>query len=202
MKSPPMKSPPVKNLRMRNLRAPAILPIMAAACLAAAGCMPQPPRPAPPPPMSQPAAVAMPAPAPAPAVAAAPLNWLDAEQTPGDWKYRTAPGGSQALFGQPGAGAQLTLECSRSAGQVLLVRAGDAGGPVPMRILTETQARVVTSSPDRSAMPVMVAALPAGDPLLDAMAISKGRFAVETTGMATIYAPSWPEVSRVIEDCR
>ena len=197
MKRLNVKTPPVKNLR-----ALAILPIMAAACLAAAGCMPQPPKPAPPPQMSQPAAVPVPAPAPAPMVSKAPHNWLDAPQTPGDWKYRTAPGGSQALFGQPGAGAQLTLECSRSAGQVLLVRAGDAGGPAPMRILTETQVRVVTSSPDRSEVPTMVAALPAGDPLLDAMAISKGRFAVETTGMPTIYAPSWPEVSRVIEDCR
>ncbi|MDG2003332.1 MAG: hypothetical protein P8J20_08375 [Novosphingobium sp.] len=44
--------------------------------------------------------------------------------------------------------------------------------------------------------------LPASDPLLDAMAFSRGRFAVETAGLPTLYVPSWPEVSRVIEDCR
>ncbi len=44
--------------------------------------------------------------------------------------------------------------------------------------------------------------LNARDPLFDAMAISKGRFAVEVGGEATLYVPSWPEVTRVIEDCR
>ena len=46
------------------------------------------------------------------------------------------------------------------------------------------------------------AGLPARDPLLDAMAFSKGRFAVEVAGLPTLYLPSWIEVSRVIEDCR
>ncbi len=189
----------MKNLNVKKLRAFAVLPVITAGCLAAAGCVPKPPRPLPPP-MNQPAPV--PAPAPMTPIAAAPANWMDAPATSGDWSYRPTSGGSQALFGQPGAGARLTLQCSRAAGQVLLARSGDAAGPVPMRILTETEVRVLTASPDRGAMPAVVASLSARDPLLDAMAISKGRFAVETTGLPTIYAPSWPEVSRVIEDCR
>jgi hypothetical protein len=44
--------------------------------------------------------------------------------------------------------------------------------------------------------------VPAQDPLLDAMAFSKGRFAVESAGLATLYVPPYPEVTRVIEDCR
>ena len=40
------------------------------------------------------------------------------------------------------------------------------------------------------------------DPLLDAMAITKGRFAVAAPGEPTLYLPAWAEVSRVIEDCR
>ena len=33
-------------------------------------------------------------------------------------------------------------------------------------------------------------------------AFSKGRFAIETPGLATLYVPSYPEITRVIEDCR
>jgi hypothetical protein len=44
--------------------------------------------------------------------------------------------------------------------------------------------------------------LPARDPLLDAIAFSRGRFAVAVPGEPTLYVPSWTEISRVIEDCR
>ncbi len=40
------------------------------------------------------------------------------------------------------------------------------------------------------------------DPLLDAMAITRGRFAVEVEGETPLYLPAWAEVTRVIEDCR
>lgn len=127
---------------------------------------------------------------------------MDAPATPGDWTYRSTAGGSQALFGRGGTDALLTIQCTRGAGQVLIVRSGNSSGPVPMRILSETQARALTASPNPGALPSLIASLPARDPLLDALALSKGRFAVETTGLPTVYAPSWPEISRVIEDCR
>ena len=41
----------------------------------------------------------------------------------------------------------------------------------------------------------------ARDPLLDQMAFSRGRFMLLAGGQAAIV-PAWPEVSRVIEDCR
>jgi len=188
----------VKRLNVKKMRALAILPIMAAASLTAAGCVPKPRGPVPPPPMSQPAPAAV----PMPPIAPAPQNWMDIPATPGDWGYRATPGGSQALFGAEGTEAQFMLQCTRAAGQIALVRIHEAAGPVPMRILTETQDRVLTATPDGGDLPTVSAQLPARDPLLDAMAISKGRFAVEVTGMQTLYLPSWPEVSRVIEDCR
>ena len=46
------------------------------------------------------------------------------------------------------------------------------------------------------------ASVPARDPLLDAMAFSRGRFAVEVSGGPTLVVPAYPEVTRVIEDCR
>ncbi len=94
------------------------------------------------------------------------------------------------------------LQCTRASGQIALVRIHEASGPVPMRILTETQDRVLTATPAGSPLPTVFAQLPARDSLLDAMAISRGRFAVEVSGMQTLYLPAWPEVSRVIEDCR
>lgn len=86
--------------------------------------------------------------------------------------------------------------------QIRLVRGTGGSGPTPMRIRTETAQRLITANPDRSGRPMLVATLPAGDKLLDAMALSRGRFAVETGGVETLYLPAWAEVTRVIEDCR
>ncbi len=71
-----------------------------------------------------------------------------------------------------------------------------------MNIRTETSDRAVPAQQAGTGLSMLAATLPAADPLLAAMAFSKGRFAVETQGLATLYIPSWPEVTRVIEDCR
>jgi hypothetical protein len=42
----------------------------------------------------------------------------------------------------------------------------------------------------------------ANDPLLDAIAFSRGRFIVSGGTGPTIAVPSWPEAARSIEDCR
>ncbi len=46
------------------------------------------------------------------------------------------------------------------------------------------------------------AALGAYDTLLDAMASSRGRIGFATSGVAALVVPPWPEIARVIEDCR
>ncbi|WP_343520792.1 hypothetical protein [Sphingomonas sp.] len=48
----------------------------------------------------------------------------------------------------------------------------------------------------------LFATLPANDQLVDAMGYSRGRFIVETPGMAPLVVPAWAEVLRVVEDCR
>jgi hypothetical protein len=68
-----------------------------------------------------------------------------------------------------------------------------------MRILAETTARSIPATQRQGAT---AAQLAARDPLLDAMAFSKGRFAVDVPGLPPLYLPAWPEVTRVIEDCR
>ncbi len=120
---------------------------------------------------------------------------MDAPRTPGDWSYQQG----RAAYGRPGSTPMFTMTCERGAGRITLSRAGTAQSRVAMRILTETATRTLDAAPNGASL---TASLTARDPLLDAMAFSKGRFAVEMNGLPTLYLPSWIEVSRVIEDCR
>ena len=40
------------------------------------------------------------------------------------------------------------------------------------------------------------------EPQLDAIAFSRGTFLVSIKGAADLVLPAWPEVARVVEDCR
>ena len=179
------------NLK-RSIAAMALLPL---ACCA--------PAPAPTPtPAPAPAAPAQrPAPPPAPMPAPAPANWMDAAATPGSWTYRSISGQTQAIFGQPG-NALVVMTCNPQRNVVTLFRAGSANASVPVRILTETASRTVTGTATDDSSPSIKVELQGSDPLLDAMAFSKGRFAIETAGLPTLYLPAWAEVTRVMEDCR
>ena len=46
-----------------------------------------------------------------------------------------------------------------------------------------------------------IAVMP-NDVMLDRIAFSRGRFAVETSGLDSVAIPIWPEFTRVVEDCR
>lgn len=127
---------------------------------------------------------------------------MDMARTPGNWFYRSATGGSIALYGEAQTDARFSLRCDTSARSITLSRAGDAASAVPMRILTETAERTLNAQPIRGELPGVAVSVQPRDPILDAMALTKGRFAVETAGMPTLYLPAWAEVTRVIEDCR
>lgn len=163
-----------------------------------------------------------PAPAPAPAPAASPAppqrmitprtipqappstTWVDAPLTPGNWRYIDygAGKGKRALF-MLGDDELFDLTCvfEPRGPQILLIRAGQPGtDTLPMTIRTETAQRTLVARADGRYY--SIASLPVSDPLLDAMALSKGRFAVEVDGYPPLYLPSYAEVTRVIEDCR
>ncbi len=164
----------------------------------------QTPQPVPPPtqrPAPRPVQTAAPAPQPVPVTPQA--DWIDRAQTPGDWRYVVEPGETLAAFGTPGA-TQLVLACDRSTRKVAIVRATSAPqqGDAAMRISTETATRAMMATPASGSPARIVATLDARDPLLDAMAITRGRFAVEVEGEPGLYVPAWAEVTRVIEDCR
>lgn len=129
-------------------------------------------------------------------------SWLDAPQTPGDWSYRREAARSMAGFGPPGTENLLVLICERGTNQITLLVAGEVASPVLMTVRTETQQRILTASQSKMEMPFLAATFAANDRLLDAMAITKGRFAVEVEGFEPLYIPAWAEVTRVIEDCR
>ena len=71
-----------------------------------------------------------------------------------------------------------------------------------MAITTSTGTRPLLSEPLATRPGWITAQLRASDPILDAMAFSRGRFALDVAGLAPLYLPAWPEVARVIEDCR
>lgn len=148
-----------------------------------AACVP-PSRPVPSPP---PRAIAPPIAPPPPAPLAS--DWRDWPIAPGDWSYAAASqGGSTARFG---AGT-VTLACDRAAGRVVLTRTGATG---PLTVRTTSVTRALPASGGSASLGIR-------DPLLDAMAFSRGRFTVESAGLPPLAIPAYAEVARVIEDCR
>ncbi|MGD9664100.1 MAG: hypothetical protein AB7U34_02675 [Novosphingobium sp.] len=170
---------------------------LATATLALVACTTA--RQAPPP---RPATTATPTPAAPPAPAPAPVqrdeSWMDASRTPGDWTYGPNGAETRALYAAPDGTSLFAIVCTADKA-LWLVRPASAEAQALMKVRTETTERLLAVETHGGSL---MARLSPRDPLLDAMAISKGRFAIETPGMATLYLPSWAEVTRVIEDCR
>lgn len=172
---------------------PSLLVIGALSTAMLAGCVPPPPSATPAPTLTAAPAPrpTRPTPPPAPPVA----DWRDAPQSPGSWGYASNGSASGATFG----GGQFIVQCD-AARTVTLVRGGSPrAGQVAISITTATGSRSLTGTATPRGI---VTTLPARDSVLDAMAFSRGRFAVAVTGEPTLYLPSWTEISRVIEDCR
>lgn len=169
--------------------------------LALAACIPPAPEPTP---VPTPTPVAQPSAAPVQTVTPTYDNWMDAPQSPGDWSYVRDGTNTLALFGtsRTPSGVSLIIGCDLATRRVSISRAGETNGQVEMLVRTETQDRVLTAGPLQAQAPLITAELSPSDRLLDAIAFSKGRFAIETAVTEPLYAPAWPEITRVIEDCR
>lgn len=171
---------------------PATFASAIALVFALAACVPA-PRPSPP-------AETRPSPTPVATVAPAPVvtEWMDAPQTPGDWRYA----GGVAQFGETAGEPRFGMRCEAASRTVVLSRAGPPSGTPRMTVRSEAQTRTLAAAAATASQPAVEARLAASDRLLDAIALSKGRFAIEVPGTPTLYVPSWAEVTRVIEDCR
>ena len=131
---------------------------------------------------------------PTPPSAPPPTDWETGPLSPGDWRYITAMRNSSAVFlsdrisfvvGCDGRAAWLGV--NGALGRTLMIRTSFG-----MRQLPAV----------REGLSNMAARLPPSDPLLDQMAFSRGRFLVTVEGGPSLVVPAWPELARVVEDCR
>lgn len=148
------------------------------------GCVAPREAPAPPPPPQAPRPAPQPLPAPAPA------DWRDRPYTPGDWSFSREAGTSRARYGP------LTLTCDGRLNQVALSWSGAPAQSLTIRTSYGDSARAALANADGVQL-----ALAATDPLLDQIAFSRGRFMLQA-GAQELILPAWPEISRVVEDCR
>lgn len=148
-----------------------------------------------PPPVSTPSPRPNPAPVPP---APPPVAWDQEPATPGTWRHRLAGEDSIAdFFGPDGRHvAQLICTGDKSVEVAVLGRAMSAQ---TMTIRTRTVERAVTAAAMEGSV---YTRLDPRDPLLAAMAYSRGRFALEVPGLPALYLPAWPEVTRVVDDCQ
>ena len=133
------------------------------------------------------------------AAAAAPLAAQDAPDlfestrtaplTAGEWRYAAGLGGSEATFAN-----HFSIRCDRAARRVTLRRLAPAPVPAP--------ASALTIGTDLGTQTIGSAGVVASnDPVLDAIAFSRGRFIVSGSGWRLVL-PASPEAARSIEDCR
>lgn len=131
------------------------------------------------------------------------VDWRDIPLAPGTWVYRADNRGSLALYGEPNAGAHFMVRCDRAERMIYFSRAGSLdGGDGTMAFQATHGERSYQAQNGTGEQPYIVAATSAADSYLDAIAFSRGRIAVNASGQPLTAIPTWPEMTRVFEDCR
>lgn len=133
--------------------------------------------------------VAPPVPAPMPPP---PSAWSDRAPAPGVWRWRREAGASTATFGESGAAPRIVMRCDLATHRMAIVQPGGTAATMTLRATTASK-----TYPSSAGASGAVATLDPRDAMLDALAFSRGKVMIGDT-----IAPSWPEVARVVEDCR
>jgi hypothetical protein len=128
------------------------------------------------------------------------IDYATATPLEGNWTYSAITGGSEATFANASAQPQLTITCTRGTRQVILSKPATGAAPF-ISVWTTAQTRQLPSSYN-PATGKLSATLAAYDPLLDAIAFSRGRVEFSVADQAALVIPSWAEAARVVEDCR
>ena len=123
-----------------------------------------------------------------------------ATATGGNWSWVQTADGSEATFTDAYSRPQLIIHCTRFNRRVLIAKPATAAAPF-LGIWTSSQSRNLPAS-FNPATGRLTADLPAFDPLLDAVATSRGRIGAVVAGSAPVVVPPWAEIARVVEDCR
>jgi hypothetical protein len=173
---------------MRRSALAVLVPVLAASCVA-------PPDGGPPPRPVTPVTVA-----PPPAAVAPPARVEPGAVESGNWSYTRTTAGSSARFGAAPGSVALAFDCAPGDGSVTVrvLRLNPSAPATTATLRASTTAKAVAVSAGGA---FGAARLAARDPLLDALAFSRGRFGVAIDGRERWY-PAWPEIARVVEDCR
>lgn len=134
-----------------------------------------------------------------PAISSA--EWTALPLRPGDWNWRGDPGSgdTHAEFAGTDGENLVHLRCEPGNGDLVLSL---ANGDIQARAIivhTETQSRQLAADAGEGSISTRIAR---DDDLLDAMAFSRGRIAFEVEGGLAFSVPAYPEITRVVEDCR
>lgn len=118
----------------------------------------------------------------------------------GNWRYAAVAGGSEATFANVSGMPQLTIRCTRATRRVAISKPASGAAPF-LHVWTDSSARSLPAgfNPQTARLSADLAAY---DRLLDALAFSRGRIGVTVAGLPALVVPAFPEVARVIEDCR
>jgi len=118
----------------------------------------------------------------------------------GTWTYSSTSEGSEASFVNASALPQLVIRCVAATRRIGISKPASAAAPF-LNVWTSAQTRALPASfnPTTQRLSAEVAGY---DPLLDAIAFSRGRFGVSVVGQPALVLPAWAEPARVIEDCR
>ncbi|HZU52165.1 MAG TPA: hypothetical protein VE968_09860 [Sphingomicrobium sp.] len=128
------------------------------------------------------------------------LDFSTATPIAGTWNYSSTSDGTEARFIDSTSNPQLIIHCTRETRIVAISRPAVAASPA-LDIWTSSEQRSIPSI-FNAATGRLTIALSAGDPILDAMSNSRGRIAVVAGTQPALVLPPWPELARVIEDCR
>ena len=118
----------------------------------------------------------------------------------GTWSYQAIAGGSQARFVDTTGTGRLAIQCNKATRRVTISRTSTTAANA-MQVWTDSATRALAARYEANGYRIS-ADLAANDRLLDAIAFSRGRFAIIVAGMETLVVPAWPEPARVVEDCR
>ena len=128
------------------------------------------------------------------------VGFSNAAATPGVWNYRPFAGGSEAAFTDTGGAVRVAVRCVRATRRVTISRTS-AVPAASLFVWTSAAQRSLPARFEQATMRVS-ADLAARDGLLDAIAFSRGRFAISMPGAPPLVLQPAPEAARVFEDCR
>ena len=123
-------------------------------------------------------------------------------RSPGTWTYAATADGSEATFRDASARPQLMVALHARDAARRDRQAGERRRAVPRASGPARNRATLPASFNPATARLTARPSPRIDPLLDAIAFSRGRIAVSVGTPPALVLPPWPEPARVIEDCR